>query len=114
MSYRVTFLAEAEQGIEDQIAWYEGDERHGGVELADRWLTKLQQAIRELESRPERFGFAPENGRWQPQLELRQMPFKPWKKKAGWRVLFVIDEENSIVTVVQIRHERRPLLGDGE
>lgn len=112
MSYRVAFLAEAERCIEDQIAWYEEDDKHDGSELADRWLTKLQRSIVELEVRPERFGFAPENGRWQPQLELRQMPFKPWKRKTGWRILFVIDDEESIVTIVQIRHERRPLLGE--
>ena len=114
MGYRVTFLAEAEQCIVDQIAWYEEDEINGGAELADRWPTKLEQSIFEFESRPERFGFAPENGRWEPQLELRQMPFMPWKKKTAWRILFVINKEESIVTIVQIRHDLRPLLGEEE
>ena len=112
MRYRVKFLAEAEQCITDQIAWYEEGEKHGGSELADRWLAKFQEKLRELEERPERFGFAPENGKWRSQLALRQMPFKPWKKKVGWRVLFVIDDEQAIVSIVQIRHELRPLLGE--
>lgn len=110
MVFLVSITAEAESCIQDQIAWYEGDERHGGSELANRWLDLLQKALGDLESNPERFGFAPENGRWHPQLELRQMPFKPWKKKYGWRLLFVIDQENNNVTIIQIRHERRPLL----
>ncbi len=110
MPFLVTIAAEATRCIEDQIAWYEVDESHGGPELADRWLELLQKALVDLESNPEGFGFAPENGKWQPQFALRQMPFKPWKKKFGWRLLFVVDHENHHVTIIQIRHERRPLL----
>lgn len=56
---------------------------------------------------PHRFGFAPENGKWLPEHEIRQMLFRPWKSGVGWRVLFTIDEEQKLVTVLQVRHEHR-------
>jgi len=110
MSYELRFSQEAESCIDDQMAWYEADESHGGVELADRWFAKLQDALTSLTDKPMRFGFAPENGRWLAHLELRQMLFRPWKGKSAWRVLFVIDEGAQSVAVLQIRHARRPFL----
>ena len=38
MSYTLTLSEEAQRTIEEQIKWYEADEKHGGEELADRWL----------------------------------------------------------------------------
>lgn len=110
MAYCITFLKEAEACIEEQLNWYMKEDPHGGSELAERWMDELQQSFRILKTRPERFGYAPENGKWHSQVEVRQMPFKPWKGKRGWRVLFTIDEEAKIVTVLQIRHTHRPFL----
>ena len=61
---------------------------------------------------PTSHGFAPENGRWHPQFEIRQLRFRPKKSKPGWRILFSIDESERTITILQIRHERRPILGD--
>ena len=47
-----------------------------------------------------------------PEFELRQMLFRPWKSGAAWRVLYTIDEKQKLVTVLQIRHERRRHLHD--
>lgn len=107
MSFIVTLSVEAQRTIEDQIYWHEADEKHGGADLANRWLDKLEAALTKLAASPHRHGLAPENGRWHPELVIRQMQFRPWKSGVGWRVLFVIDEKQDIVTVLQVRHERR-------
>lgn len=107
MSYRWELAAEATRSIEQQMIWYEADEKRGGIELADRWLAKLEPALEKLAAAPSRFGFAPENGRWLPQVELRQMLFRPWKSGSGWRVLYTMDEGRKLVTILQIRHKRR-------
>ncbi len=113
MHYELLLSAEAEQCIEDQLLWYEAEETNGGAELADRWLDLLETALDSLRQHPERFGYAPENGRGMPALSIRQMRFKPWKTPSAWRVLFVIDEKSARVTVLQVRHEKRPLLTKG-
>ena len=110
MIYELRLSSEAERCIEDQQLWYEADETGGGAELADRWMNLLEIALDRLSQHPERYGFALENGRWMAGISIRQMRFKPWKTPTAWRVLFVIDEQAAKVTVLQIRHEKRPLL----
>lgn len=114
MSYTLTLSDEAQRTIEEQLEWYEAGEKHGGAELADRWLERLEAALSKLAASPHRHSLAPENGRWHPELEIRQMQFRPWKTGVGWRVLFVIDEKQRIVTVLQVRHERRRWLFEAE
>lgn len=111
MSYELRLSAEAERCIEDQLQWYESDQKSGGSELADKWLARLVEALDGLKLHPERHGFAPENGRWKAWISIRQMRFKPWKSASAWRILYTIDESAGLVTVLQIRHERRPPLG---
>lgn len=111
--YELLLSTEAERCIDDQLQWYEADQTAEGVELADRWMGLLELALDTLKQHPERHGFAPENGRWMPGISIRQMRFGPWKTPSAWRVLYVADEQAKRVTVLQIRHERRPLLDDG-
>ena len=111
MNYELRLSTEAERCIEEQLLWYEAAETHGGVEIADRWLDLLESALDTLSQHPERHGFAPENGRSMPEICIRQMRFKPWKTPSAWRVLYVIDEKAKRVTVLQVRHEKRPQLG---
>lgn len=110
MDYELLLSSEAERCIEDQLLWYEADESRGGVELADRWMDLLETALDTLSQYPERYGFAPENGRWMPGISIRQMRFKPWKVPSAWRILYTIDEQAARVAVLQIRHEKRPVL----
>jgi plasmid stabilization system protein ParE len=110
MDYELLLSSEAERCIEDQLLWYEADEMRGGAELADRWMDLLEIALDTIRQHPERHGFAPENGRRMPDVSIRQMRFKPWKTPSAWRILFVIDEQAARVTVLQIRHEKRPSL----
>ncbi len=114
MSYGWELSGKARISVERQIAWYESDERHGGTELADRWLALLEPALEKVAENPKRHGLAPENGKWHPDLEVRQLLFRPWKRKAGWRVLYTIDEKEKKVTVLQVRHEHRPWLFEVE
>lgn len=110
MNHELRISAEAERCIEEQLRWYEADEANGGAELADRWLDRLTTALEALGRHPERHGFAPENGRWMPGVVIRQSRFKPWKGPSAWRILHAIDAPARRVTVLQIRHEKRPLL----
>lgn len=110
MNHELRISSEAERCIEDQLQWYEADEANGGAELADRWLDLLAAALETLGRHPERHGFAPENGRWMPEIAIRQLRFKPWKGPSAWRILYAIDASVRRVTVLQIRHEKRPLL----
>jgi plasmid stabilization system protein ParE len=110
MDHELRISAEAERCIEEQLQWYEADEANGGAELADRWLDLLTAALESLARNPERHGFAPENGRWMPDIAIRQLRFKPWKGASAWRILYAIDAPVRRVTVLQIRHEKRPLL----
>ncbi len=114
MSFELKLSGEASACIVEQMKWFEADESHGGPVLADRWLDRLEASMHKLADNPTRHGFAPENGRWMPHLKLRQMRFRPWKSKSAWRILYVIDETSSIVTVIQIRHSRRPFLFEQE
>jgi hypothetical protein len=114
MDFELLLSSEVERCIEEHLLWYEEDPAHGGIEMADRWMDKLELVLEGIRKHPERNGLAPENGRWRPDVILRQMRFKPWKTPSSWRILYVMDEKNRQVTVLQIRHERRPLLGDME
>lgn len=114
MNYTLALSDEAQRTIEEQLEWYESNEKHGGVGLADRWLNRLEAALKKLAASPHRLGLAPESGRWHPELEIRQMQFRPWKSGVGWRVLFVIDENQRLVTVLQVRHERRRWLFEAD
>jgi len=107
MDFELLLSAEAEQCIKDQLLWYEADETNDGADLADRWTDLLETALNTLRQHPERHGFAPENGRWMPDISIRQMRFKPWKTPSAWRILYVTDEESARVTVLQVREYGR-------
>ena len=107
MNYRVRLASSGDASITAQVEWYRSEERHGGEELAERWFSKLHVALATLATAPMRHGFAPENKKWLPEFEIRQMHFRPWKSGVGWRVLYTIDEDAQFVTVLQVRHEHR-------
>jgi mRNA-degrading endonuclease RelE of RelBE toxin-antitoxin system len=110
MSYRWSIADPAVATIQSQLEWYLADERNGGTDLAERWMSRLQTALEKLALRPYSHGMAPENGRWLETVELRQMQFRPWRTGVGWRVIYTIDEGDKLVTILQIRHEHRRYL----
>lgn len=82
--------------------------RGNGELLSEKWANEFDNVLESLTSHPERNGFAPENGLIFRGVEIRQKRFRPWKGKPGWRVLYLVDEIEAIVTILQIRHERQP------
>lgn len=114
MSYALKYSRSAETEIEQQVLWYEADEIRGGSDLASRWLDGLLEDALKIALNPSRHPFAPENGRWMPHHVIRQSVYRPWKGKAGWRVLYVINERKKVVTILQVRHERRRWLHEPE
>jgi hypothetical protein len=114
MNWELRISSEAEACSNEQQQWYESDEKHGGAALANRWLALIEVAMGELCKRPEKHDFAPESARWRPELNIRQMRFKPWKTRSAWRVLYVPDETNGIITILQVRHEHRRWLFEAE
>ncbi len=110
MSWEWRLSPGAEEEIEAQILWYEEDETRGGNELALRWLDLLEKALEKLAASPDRHRPAPENGRWLPHHTIRQVLFRPWKSRPGWRILYTLDPHAKRVMILQIRHERRKFL----
>jgi plasmid stabilization system protein ParE len=100
------FLDDAARlSIREELIWLE---EKLGDESADFWIEALEKCLDALTSHPERNGFAPENGKIFRGVKIRQKRFRPWKGKPGWRVLYMVDELEAIVTILQIRHERQP------
>jgi hypothetical protein len=106
-----------------RILWENGASRPAEIQARFQWeidngtlhstlvnLVHKKHAMRELCKCPEKHDFAPENRRWNPELNIRQMRFKPRKTKSAWRVLYGLDETSGIITVLQVRHEHRRLL----
>lgn len=114
MIYSVKQAPSADECVAAQVNWYREDEQRGGEALALRWFEQLHLALASLGKNPARYGLAPENGKWMAEIEIRQMLFRPWRSNAGWRVLYVIDEAQAFVTILQIRHERRRRLFEVE
>jgi plasmid stabilization system protein ParE len=112
MNWEWRLSPSAEEEIEAQIRWYREDEARGGHGLAMRWLDLLEEALERLSASPTRHRPAPENGRWMSQYKIRQVLFRPWKSRPGWRILFVLDQPANRVMILQIRHERRRFLSD--
>ncbi len=112
MSYALKYSKTAEDQIEKQQLWYEADEQRGGLELSVRWIHGLFAAVETITAHPQRYPFAPENGRWMKRHSIRQLVYRPWQGKPGWRVLYVIKEKSKVISILDIRHESRRWLHD--
>jgi plasmid stabilization system protein ParE len=106
--YLIEIPPRAELSIEEQIDWLFKSPRGDGERLSEKWANEFDNVLESLTSYPERNGFAPENGKIFRGVKIRQKRFRPWKGKSGWRVLYMVDELEAIVTILQIRHERQP------
>ncbi len=106
--YLIEIPPRAELSIEEQIDWLFKSPRGDGERLSEKWANEFDNVLESLTSYPERNGFAPENGKIFRGVKIRQKRFRPWKGKPGWRVLYMDDELEAIVTILQIRHESQP------
>ena len=106
--YLIEIPYKAERSIDEQIDWLFSNPGGDGKRLSEKWSDEFDIVLESLAFHPERNGFAPENGKIFHGVEIRQKRFRPWKGKPGWRVLYMVDDNEGVVTILQIRHERQP------
>jgi plasmid stabilization system protein ParE len=105
MTHAVRITIKALGEIDDALAWLV--ER--SPMTAARWHERLLQAIRSLDSNPERCGLAPEND-WFEGSELRQLLHG--KRRGVYRILFEV--RGDTVYILRVRHSAQEVLGPGE
>lgn len=105
MSYTVLVLPEAEQDADRIYRWI-AERSPGG---ADRWYEEFLAVIRDLKSKAELYGLAPESEHVA--QEIRHRFFKT-RKGLPYRVLFTIT--GAIVYVLHVRGPGQQLLGPDE
>lgn len=100
--YRIEIDPRAAEDIDQATAWL----AEQAPQKVGEWLEALETDIRLLRTLPERCPLAPENGRWESELELRQLLFDRFP--SPYRVLFSI--VGNTVRVLQVRHGSRRFL----
>ena len=105
--YRIEIDPRATEDIDQVLVWL-GEQAPHKVE---EWFDSLVLEIHSLETMPERCPLAPENGRWESELEVRQLLFDRYP--SIYRILFTVIDQT--VRVLQVRHgSRRYLFEDDE
>ena len=100
MNYQIEILPQALSEIEDSFRWMAD---HINATAAEHWYEDLLDAIRSLESFPNRCTLAPEAKEFQ--QEIRQLLVG---KAKSYRVLFVVQADR--VFILHVRHSSRVLL----
>lgn len=100
MSHRVLVQPLALQDLDEYYQWA----AKNAPETAARWLIRFEAELQSLSNNPERFGFAPENGKVS--REIRQLLFG--KRPNVYRAVFTIDGDT--VRVLRIRRGSRRFL----
>lgn len=95
MTYRVEL---AERAVRDLRRLYQTINADASA-LAETWFNALEEVILSLDKHPARGAAVPEDRR------LRQLLHG--RKPNVYRVIYDIDEQNQVVTVLHIRHGRR-------
>jgi plasmid stabilization system protein ParE len=104
MAYSVHITARALREIDRALEWLAARNRAAAV----RWHQQLVEAVRSLESNPERWGLAPES-EWYPG-ELRQLLHG--KRRGVYRILFEV--RGDTVHILRVRHSAQALLEPGD
>jgi toxin ParE1/3/4 len=73
---------------------------------AHAWFNRLERLILSLEDQPARGSVVPEDARFRHLLHGR--------KPNVYRVIYKIDEQNEVVTVLHVRHGRRDALASSD
>ena len=103
---RIEIDPRASEDIHQALVWL-GEQAPHKVE---EWFDSLESEIYSLETMPERCPLAPENGRWEPELELRQLLFDRYP--SIFRILFTVIGD--VVRILQVRHGARRYLFEAE
>jgi plasmid stabilization system protein ParE len=96
MRYRVLITQRAQQEAQANHDWWA---EHRSAEQAARWYDAFIRSAFSLDTNPERFAVAPEDGRFP--YGLRQLNFGIGRK-ATHRMLFTIRQD--AVVVLRVRH----------
>jgi plasmid stabilization system protein ParE len=99
MTYRVIILAEAEQEVAQAYLWI----AESAPGRASTWLRRLRAAIATLQTHPRRCPLAPENAFFTE--EIRQLLYG--RRRHAYRVLFQIDDDKQMVTILHVIHSAR-------
>ena len=105
--YNVELDPRAVEDIENALDWL----AEQAPDKVSEWLDALESKIQSLETLPERCPLAPENRRWEPELELRQLLFDRYP--SIYRIIFTVLGSRT-VRVLQIRHGARRFLFESE
>lgn len=104
--YAVELDSRAIEDIDNAVTWLSEQAPHKVAE----WFHALESEIQSLESLPQRCPLAPENGRWETELELRQLLFDRYP--STYRIIFTILGDT--VRVLQIRHGARRFIFESD
>ncbi len=104
MRYRVDLADNARDEIQAAFDWIVGK---ASLEIADRWLDRLEQTLESLETMPQRCERAPESDHFQ--RDLRQLLFG--RKHGTYRLIFGIEEVERRVTILHFRHAAMRWIG---
>lgn len=99
MTYRVTSTRRVDREVEAIASWYY--ERSGSQDVADKWVLSYRAAASTLSRHPESYSLAREDASFD--FEVRELLFGSGRKKTH-RILFRIDEVESTVVVIGVRH----------
>ena len=105
--YRIEIDPRDVEDIESATEWLLEHAPH----KVSEWLGALETTIGTLKTMPHRRSHAPENGRWEADIELRQLLFDAYPSK--YRIIFTIIEVDT-VRVLQVRHGSRPFMHESE
>lgn len=105
--YRIEIDPRAVEDIENATEWLLEQAPH----KVSAWLEDLETTIATLKTMPHRRSHAPENGRWEADIELRQLLFDAYPSK--YRIIFTIIEDDT-VRVLQVRHGSRLFMHESE
>ena len=84
MAFKLSLIAEAESEYIEAVSWYKGQ----SLELADRFLGELADALEALENQPTFYGFYVKPYR---RVLLKSLPYK---------IVFEIDDNKVIVHAI--------------
>jgi plasmid stabilization system protein ParE len=104
MAHAVHISARALREIDEAIEWLAARSHAAAV----RWHEQLLEAVRSLETNPERWELAPESECYPG--ELRQLLHG--KRRGVYRILFEVRGET--VYILRVRHSAQALLEPGE
>ncbi len=99
MTYRVMTSRRVDREIGQIARWY--FDRSGSEQVADEWVVKFHAAAATLATQPDRCPLARESAAFD--FEVRELLYGSGRKKTH-RILFRINDDESVIEVIGVRH----------